>query len=131
MTCSCHKQHDKNLDFAKRPEEPCIFCAEKHIAAAAALARENGYEAMNRTMLVGELILAQWHLWNLPDLRPLAERVRDLRHALQSGEPYDLPALAAEVSAEAIKATTRNPEIPERPQTESDSPASAEPGLQT
>lgn len=107
MTCTCHKRHDSDLDFDKRPEEPCIYCAEKHIAAAAALARENGYEAANRVMLVGELVLAQWHLWNLPGQRALAERVRDLRHALQSGEPYDLPALAALVSAEARKAAEK------------------------
>jgi hypothetical protein len=105
MTCSCHKQHDAALDFAKRPTEACIYCAEKHISAAAALARENGYEAMNRTMLIGELVLAQWHLWTLD--RPLAEKIRDLRHALQSGEPYDLPALAALVSAEAGKAAEK------------------------
>ncbi len=121
MTCTCHKQHDAKLDFAKRPEEPCIYCAEKHIAAASALARENGYEAVNRSMMLGELILAQWHLWHLD--RPLGERVRDLRHALQSGESYDLPALAAAVSAAAMKATTQNHLSPELPQKESGAPA--------
>ena len=101
MTCNCHKKHDAELDFSKRPTEPCYLCAEKHLSAAAALARENGYEGANRAMLVGELVLAQWHLWTLD--RPLAEKIRDARHAIQSGETADLLAIASLVTSKAGK----------------------------
>ena len=104
MTCNCHKRHDEELNFAKRPTEPCYLCAEKHIATAAALARENGYDSANRVMLIGELVLAQWHLWSLD--RKLAESVRDLRHQIQLGEPFDIATLAAMVSDAAKKHAT-------------------------
>ena len=86
MACSCIKKLPGAIDAPHliRPDEPCLFCAEKHIAAAMQLANECGYEAPNRQKIVGELVLAQWHLYRKN--YSLAEKLRDIRHLVQSRE---------------------------------------------
>jgi len=107
MGCGCRGGVGGKLmaDVPKRmtrPEEACVFCAEKHFSAAWALARENGYYGANLQRLVGELILAQWHLWEKH--RALAEKLREIRHGLQHGprpREEDWERLALEVGAVA------------------------------
>lgn len=86
MACSCTKKLPGAIDAPHliRPDEPCLFCAEKHLAAAMQLANECGYEAPNRQKIVGELVLAQWHLYRKN--YSLAEKLRDIRHLVQSRE---------------------------------------------
>ena len=78
------------------PYEPCIFCAEKHVSDAWDLSRECGYETPNRQTIIGALGSAERHLFVL--WRPLAERVRAVRHLVQlrrEGEIAWGPILAA------------------------------------
>ena len=86
MACSCTKKLPGAIDAPHliRPDEPCLFCAELHLAAAMQLANECGYEAPNRQKIVGELVLAQWHLYRKN--YSLAEKLRDIRHLVQSRE---------------------------------------------
>jgi len=58
-----------------------VFCAEKHISTAYALASENGYEMPNRQAIVGQLVAAGWHIYK--DHPELAAKVRDMRHLIQ------------------------------------------------
>jgi hypothetical protein len=69
-------------DHTIRPEEPCAFCAEKHLATAYALSRETGYESVNRASVIGELCLCQWHLW--VEHLAVASTIREIRHLVQS-----------------------------------------------
>ena len=64
-----------------RPTEECVFCAEKHLATAYALAQENGYADANRYRIIGELVEAQWHIWRKSV--QLAEMLRAMRHEIQ------------------------------------------------
>ena len=58
MSCQC----TKNELFDKRPDQPCTYCAHKHIAAARALYDlEIGYRSLNKSDAIGQLILAAWH----------------------------------------------------------------------
>lgn len=58
MSCSCKK----NTIADKRPDEPCIYCAHKHISTARALYDlEIGYRSLNKSDAIGQLILAAWH----------------------------------------------------------------------
>lgn len=107
MACNCMERRGAaasgqmvDRPGTKRPEEPCVFCAEKHLSTAYALAQEGGYEGKNRLRMIGELVLAQWHLWL--DHRAIAVKIRDLRHAVQSWkQPADglWDAASAEVQA--------------------------------
>lgn len=110
MPCGCHghgmPRAGADTPAVIRPDEPCVYCAEKHFATAYALANENGYEAKNRTAILGQLVLSQWHLWR--DHRDLARRIRDLRHRIQHREALSadawtsiIPDLDAIVSAQA------------------------------
>lgn len=90
MTCLC--KEGRRLDVPHRhtdtnPQEPCLYCAEKHLATAAALARELGYAAPNRGYIIGELAAACWHLyWATTEARELSAKIRDFRHRIQSRE---------------------------------------------
>ncbi len=78
------------------PTEQCLFCAEKHLSTAYALAMESGYETPNRQRIVGELVSAQWHLFRTD--YSLAEIIRAARHAIQMREETKVewaPMLAA------------------------------------
>lgn len=85
--CGEHLKKAKNRHVAEgaerptRPTDQCEFCAEKHLSTAYALANENGYEAVNRQQIVGQLALAGWHLWE--DHRELAVKISALRHDIQ------------------------------------------------
>lgn len=70
------------------PADACLFCAEKHIGTAAALARELGYSAPNRGYVIGELVAACWHLVaeRSAEADKLAADLRDFRHKIQSRE---------------------------------------------
>jgi hypothetical protein len=99
--CGKHKTMDgkpaPNYDAHDvRPTEECVFCAEKHLATAYALAQEKGYEAVNRYRLYGELVEAQWHIWRRS--LPLAEKLRELRHLAQMRKD-----ISAEQWREAIR----------------------------
>lgn len=92
MACKCMEGKNANrisglvdTPGMKRPDEPCLFCAEKHLAVAYGLSEESGYESPNRMKLLANLVLAQWHLWR--DHRALAGKIRDIRHAVQSWKP--------------------------------------------
>ena len=85
--CGQHRIEHGKGDFPagnehyKAPAEPCVFCAEKHIGTAYALANETGYESPNRLAIIGQLVAAGWHLYKEhPDL---AAKVRDIRHLIQ------------------------------------------------
>jgi len=59
MPCGCKKGTVND----KRPDTPCLYCAHKHVAAAAQLyRREVGYRDINKSDAIGQLILAAWHL---------------------------------------------------------------------
>ena len=63
------------------PDEPCVFCAEKHLSTAWRIGKECGYESPNRQMAIGELVAAQWHLYR--EHLDLAKKIRDARHLIQ------------------------------------------------
>ena len=70
------------------PEEPCVFCAEKHLSLAHEIAeREPGYAGVNRQRVIGQLSAAEWHLYK--DNRETCNHVRELRHAIQRRETVD------------------------------------------
>lgn len=87
MTCKCHGSKPQSASGNKTaPVEPCLYCAEKHLATAAVLAREQGYSGVNRGWVVGELEAACLHLSGHPDpaARDLSAALRDFRHRIQS-----------------------------------------------
>lgn len=84
-TCKCRAaagEVDIPAHHRTRPDDTCPFCAEKHIAAAYSLHNEGGYTAMNRYDLMGNLTLAQWHLWQVESF--IARKIRGLRHLIQN-----------------------------------------------
>lgn len=90
MACKCKTKSEKiqSPDYTITPEAECIFCGEKHFSTAMALAHELGYVAVNRQSIIGELVLAQWHIWR-KDFQ-LAESLRDLRHIIQNRRENEL-----------------------------------------
>lgn len=67
------------------PEEPCVFCAEKHLSLAHEISeREPGYSGIGRQRAIGQLSAAEWHLYK--ENREVCGKVRELRHAIQRRE---------------------------------------------
>lgn len=89
MPCKCQERDQRDTprshaDNPTTPRTPCLYCAEKHISTAAALAREQGYAGANRGYILGELVAACWHLYGAgPDAHLLSDRLRDFRHRIQ------------------------------------------------
>ena len=90
MACRCQKHRVgaastadpvDRTDYTTLPDEPCDICAEKHFSLAKRLMQEHGYEAVNRQDIIGELTAATWHTFKAH--RPIAEKMRDLRHKIQ------------------------------------------------
>lgn len=83
MACKCRTaKTDKVENYDTMPDEPCIYCAEKHFSTALRLAMESGYENLNRQHIIGELVLAQWHLEHFN--RSGAMAIRNIRHIIQN-----------------------------------------------
>lgn len=85
MTCGCMAKGGAWDGIStKRPTTRCAYCAEKHFATAYALAREaesaEEYAEVDRAFIVGELVLAQWHLGKDS---PAAAALREARHLVQ------------------------------------------------
>ena len=74
MPCKCKK------DFKKKPNEYCLFCAEKHFSTAKQAYYELGYQRTNRQLIIGQLELARKHLSKDEKLQL---KIRDLRHRIQ------------------------------------------------
>lgn len=90
MACRCKKHRIEapssadpvdRTDYTTLPDEPCDICAEKHFSLAKRLMQEHGYEAVNRQDIIGELTASTWHTFKAH--RPIAEKMRDLRHKIQ------------------------------------------------
>lgn len=83
MACSCQNKTVQKVDIPHiiKPDESCIFCAEKHLSTAMRLVKENGYIKVNRQNIIGELVLFQWHTYE--NFKSLAEKGRNLRHMIQ------------------------------------------------
>ncbi|HPC18565.1 MAG: hypothetical protein KBC66_04090 [Kiritimatiellae bacterium] len=88
-----------------RPDEPCVLCAEKHLSTAYALAKENGYESINRHAIIGQLVAASWHLY--ADNSAIAGKIRDIRHLIQKRREaeVDWNTVLVEVDALASRET--------------------------
>ena len=86
MTCGCMSSGGVDSFGRKRPSTRCVFCAEKHVSTAYALAQERGYEGTNRAWIIGELVLAQWHLAG----GEAAEKLREARHLVQARREKDV-----------------------------------------
>jgi len=89
MPCNCIERNQRDAyhshdPLTKRPNSPCLYCAEKHIATAAAWAREEGYAGVNRGYVVGELRAACAHLAAISEAATLSDHLRDFRHRIQS-----------------------------------------------
>ena len=98
MGCKCKEKNQKDTSVAHvdskllaingntSPIEGCLYCAEKHLSTAAALARELGYIPINRGYIIGEIVAACWHLYgtNLKKALSLSDKLRDFRHKIQS-----------------------------------------------
>lgn len=86
-------------DYGTGPGEACVFCAEKHLAFAAALAQECGYVPVNLQWIIGELVACQWHLFRTHGA--FAAKIRSARHALQHRDEdgIDWSALLSEMDA--------------------------------
>ena len=87
MPCNCLKAKTEAVKEAPKtsPREPCLYCAEKHLATAASLAREQGYAGVNRGFVIGELVAACWHLYGAgPEAALLSDHLRAFRHRIQS-----------------------------------------------
>lgn len=78
MACNCRSGA---VNRKKRPDEPCIYCAHKHIATAKQLCCELGYTDINKSDAIGQLILAAWHYDR--EHHDLALRCRDIWLALE------------------------------------------------
>lgn len=70
------------------PHTGCVLCAEKHLSTAYALAGEAGYVPVNRQRIIGELTAAALHLFK--EHAEMAERVRGMRHAIQTRREADV-----------------------------------------
>lgn len=99
------------------PEEPCVFCAEKHLSLAHEISeREPGYSGINRQRGIGQLSAAEWHLYK--ENREICDKVRQLRHAIQHREPVadsrwvellaEMDALASAEAAKILEQQTTN-----------------------
>lgn len=91
----CGKHNERRPDHAKLeggfkvlPNEPCIFCAEKHISDAWDLCRECGYEFPNRQTIIGALGSAEKHLFE--NWRPMFVKVRMARHLAQLRREFEI-----------------------------------------
>ncbi|MBR7149707.1 MAG: hypothetical protein IKD01_01655 [Oscillospiraceae bacterium] len=82
MPCACSTQKDKPTDYSQLPDRPCDLCGEKHFSAALALAEERGYTPVNRQRIIGELVAAQWHIYEKHPVT--AEKIRSIRHTIQA-----------------------------------------------
>lgn len=84
MACSCTTKivANRRIDSPEiiLPEDQCLFCAEKHISTAMQLAREFGYSEINRSKIIGELVLFTWHV-HLTHY-DLALKATELRHLI-------------------------------------------------
>lgn len=86
MGCKCMERNWRDVahGHSTAPTEPCLYCCEKHLSTAWALARERGYVAVNRQAIIGELVGAVFHL---PlDEMELSAKIREARHAIQDRE---------------------------------------------
>lgn len=103
MACNCktRKEFDSPIEHTIRPDEHCLFCAEKHFSEAYALQQECGYNGINRHRIIGALVLAQWHLYEKE--RELAEHIRNLRHVIQNRRDRDAEELWGNLSEEIGK----------------------------
>ncbi len=85
MSCCKHSEKTDTMKqtdvFTIRPDEPCIFCAEKHISDANAMANEFGYRPINRQHVIGQLGCAIFHL--AEEYPALASEVRAARLEIQ------------------------------------------------
>lgn len=97
MACRCQKHRIEGAisadpvdrtDYSTLPDEPCDICAEKHFSLAKRLMQEHGYIAPNRQDIIGELTAATWHTFKVH--RPIAEKMRDLRHKIQLRQEPEL-----------------------------------------
>lgn len=77
MACNCTKTESA----VKTPKTQCLLCAEKHFATARKAHSEHPYEAVNRIDVIGELRLAENHVYK--DYPTLARYLRNLRHMIQ------------------------------------------------
>lgn len=95
------KEEDKpRYDFASTDSVCCPLVGEIHVGAAWRLAFEIGYIGLNRSMIIGDLALAQEHLVRFdPKIEPA---IRELRHRVETTLASDLniawPSLAEKVS---------------------------------
>lgn len=77
MACKCKKREESGSVVSKQPDDPCVFCAHKHIAAARQLYDlELGYKHINQSHAIGQMILAAWH-WD-KEHHHLALRCREI-----------------------------------------------------
>ena len=85
MSCACkkHAAKDAQADTPEliSPDVPCVLCGDKHLSTAFALHRETGYSIEDRARIVGELVLAAWHVWT--HAIELARLLRDMWHQIQ------------------------------------------------
>jgi len=107
MGCPC-KKHNEPIGLHAHggtwPTDFCLYCAEKHLSYAACFAREHGHEKDNIGFVSGELGGAELHLAAGPEeAKKLAERIRELRHAVQTSRTapldQDFVPLLREVAA--------------------------------
>lgn len=82
MGCKCREREWRDVLHAHtKPNEPCLYCCEKHLSTAWALQRERGYEVVNRQAIIGEMVGAALHL---PlDETDLSAKILNARHAIQ------------------------------------------------
>ena len=113
MACKCQtmKKVDNPAEHVIRPDEPCLFCAEKHFTEAFSLHNEGGYSAINRHAVMGALVLAQWHCYK--DHKSIAEKLRNIRHYIQNRREKETFLLWEEVSRELDHAVNATLEVDE------------------
>lgn len=100
MSCKCQNKTSNSVDIPHiiKPDEPCIFCAEKHLSTAMMLVKELGYISVNRQMIIGELVAFQWHIYQL-DFK-LAEKGRSIRHLIQNRKESEITTQFEELARE-------------------------------
>lgn len=106
MACKCQNKTKNEVDIPHiiKPDEPCIFCAEKHLSTAMMLVKEIGYLAVNRQAIIGELVAFQWHIYQL-DFK-LAEKARNIRHLIQNRKESEITTQFEELASEIDKMMT-------------------------
>lgn len=70
--------------FTQPPAEINPLIGELHFCAAWRLAMECGYEKLNRTTIIGDLTMAQVHLYQFN--MKAAQAIRNIRHLIQRSE---------------------------------------------